>query len=93
MGVLMVAVGVVGYLMSRRRGPDEVRRFLIWYAMAWPFMAAGLGGVLLPKEHWLYFVQGGIAVVGYGVQFFDARRQRLRADGRRVEGAGTNLEL
>lgn len=90
-GVLLVAMGVVGYLMSRRCGPDEVRRFLIWYVFAWPFVGAGLCALFYPKLHWLYYVQFAIAAASYAVRFPDFL-QRRRAKGR-VEREGTHLEL
>ena len=80
MGVGLVVLGVFGYLNERRRrGPEGVRRFLIWYAIAWPFMAAGLCALVFPRLHWFYIVQIGIAVIGYGVQILDFRRSRARA--------------
>ena len=80
MGVVLVAVGVFGYLTQvRRRGRYEVRDFLIWYALAWPFMACFLLAGFYPRLHWLYFVNFAIAVASYAVQFFGWRRARDRA--------------
>lgn len=79
----LVALGVIGYFNERRRrGPEGVRRFLIWYVIVWPFMAAGLCALAFPRLHWLYIVQIGIAGVGYGVQILDFRRSRARAAAR-----------
>ena len=79
-GCALLVFGVAGYFMSRRRGgPQGVRSFVIWYIFAWPFLAVGLCVGEYPKRHWLYFVEFGIAALGYGVQFFDFRRQRAKA--------------
>ena len=79
LGAVLVVIGVAGYFIEkRRRGPQAVRRFLIWYAFAWPFMAAGFVGLAYPKLHWLYFVEIAIAAVGYAVQYLDIRRQRAK---------------
>jgi hypothetical protein len=83
MSVGLVALGVIGYFNERRRrGPEGVRRFLIWYAIAWPFMAAGLCALAFPRPHWLCIVQIGIAVIGYGVRILGFRRSRARAAAR-----------
>lgn len=69
MGVGLVAIGVFGYVTTKRKhGRDEVRRFLIWYAFAWPFMACGLCAISYPRLHWLYFVDFGLAVACQAVQ-------------------------
>lgn len=82
-GVALVVMGVVGYFRYRRRGPDELRRFFIWYALAWPFIGCGLCGLAFPRLHWLYYVQFAIAVASYGVQIPGLRRARAKARGER----------
>ena len=78
--VVLVVLGVVGYLVERgRRGPEGVRRFLIWYVFAWPFMAVGVLEFTHPKQHWLIYVQFGIAALGYGALTLDAQRRRAAA--------------
>lgn len=89
-GVLVVAMGPVGYLISRRGGPDEVRRFLLWYVFVWPFAAVGLSALLFPKLHWLYFMEFAIVAGGYAVQILDFRRRRAK---RRVERGRMHIEL
>jgi hypothetical protein len=80
MGAALIALGVFGYFNERRRrGTDGARRFLIWYCFAWPFMACGMCAIAFPKLHWLYYVEFGIAGLGYGVQAFDWRRTKARA--------------
>jgi hypothetical protein len=80
MGVALVVLGVFGYLNERRKGGHGgVRRFLIWYAFAWPFMACALCAGLYPRLHWLYAVDFAIAVASYVVQLRDWRRARARA--------------
>jgi hypothetical protein len=75
--VVLVVMGVIGYsIEKRRRGPAGVRRFVIWYVFAWPFMAVGVFEITHPRQHWLVYLDFGIAAVGYGVQFLDARRSR-----------------
>ncbi|HET9170556.1 MAG TPA: hypothetical protein VFN97_14020 [Actinospica sp.] len=80
MGAVLVALGVFGFLTERRkRGRDGVRRFLIWYALAWPFMACALAAELYPRLHWLYSVSIAIAVASYVVQIRGWRRARAQA--------------
>lgn len=88
--VLLVAVGVAGYFMVKRRDALEMRRFLIWYCFCWPFMGVTLCMFVFPRQRWLEFVEAAIVVVGYGVQYFDARRQRAKT---RIEPGGTHVEL
>jgi hypothetical protein len=83
LGAVMVVLGVFGYLNERRRrGAEGVRRFLIWYGFAWPFMACGMCAILFPKLHWLYYVEFAIAALGYGAQALDWRRAKARAAAR-----------
>jgi hypothetical protein len=83
MGAALVALGVFGYFNERRRrGADGVRRFLIWYCFVWPFMACGMCAIAFPRLHWLYYVEFGIAGLGYGVQALDWRRAKARAAAR-----------
>jgi hypothetical protein len=64
MGLVMALLGVFGYLTERRkRGASGVRRFLLWYAFAIPFIACGLCGIAYPKLHWLYYPAVAMAVV------------------------------
>ena len=80
MGVALVVMGVFGYLTEKRKhGRDGVRKFLIWYALAWPFMACALCAAFYPKLHWLYFVDFGLAVASYVVPILGWRRARARA--------------
>lgn len=66
----MALFGVFGYLSERRkRGALGVRRFLVWYAFAVPFMACALCGTVYPKLHWLYFLAGAMAVISALAQF------------------------
>lgn len=81
MGVLLVVLGVVGYFMFRRHGRDELRRFFIWYAFAWPFMGCGLCAAGYPRLHWLYYVSFALAVGSYGVQILGFRRARAKIRG------------
>jgi hypothetical protein len=44
MSVAMIALGAFGYFAEKRkRGAAGVRRFLISYCLAWPFMGAMMG--------------------------------------------------
>jgi hypothetical protein len=80
MGAALIALGVFGcFNARRRRGADGVRQFLIWYCFALPFMACGMCAIAFPRLHWLYYVEFGIAGLGYGVQALDCRRVKARA--------------
>ncbi len=86
MGCALAAMSVAGYFMYRRRGRDELRRFFIGYAFAWPFMGCGLCAVGYPRLHWLYDVEFAIAVASYGVQIPGLRRARAKARGEGDQG-------
>lgn len=76
----MALLGVFGYLTERRkRGTSGVRRFLLWYAAAVPFMACSLGGTVYPRLHWLYYVAGAMAVVSALAQLRGYRRASTQA--------------
>lgn len=71
MAVVMAVIGVVGYRKEKRRGgADGARQFLIWYGLAWPFVACGICAVFFRRLHWLYYVEGAIAVLSYGIQIY-----------------------
>jgi hypothetical protein len=73
-GLVVVFVGVFGYLIERRKGgAPAARRFLAWCAFAIPFAACALVGSVYPKLHWLYYLAGAMAVVGTLVQWRGAR--------------------
>ena len=66
LGMLLIVLGFVGYFTEKRkRGADGVRRFLISYAIVWPFFACELTGLLYHRLHWLIYVGGAIAVLTY----------------------------
>lgn len=74
-GLVMALLGVFGYLSERRKpGALGVRRFLVWYAFAVPFMACALCGTVYPKLHWLYFLAGAMAVISALAQLRGASR-------------------
>ncbi len=81
MGCALAVMGVAGYFTYRRRGRDELRRFFIWYAFAWPFMGCGLCAIGYPKLHWLYYVEFVGVVASYCVQIPGLRRARAKARG------------
>jgi hypothetical protein len=80
MPIFWAAAGVFGYVsQKRKRSADEARRFLIWYAISWPFLITLLFGLAYPRLHWLYYVAIGIALLGnLGnlVSMRSARRKR-----------------
>lgn len=79
-GLVMALLGVLGYMSERRkRGAPGVRRFLLWYAFAIPFMACALCGTVYPRLHWLYYLAGAMAVVSALVQLRGARRASPQA--------------
>lgn len=68
-GAILVLVGLGGYLIERRRDfPGGVRRFLVWYAFAWPFMLTVTYAAAYPRLHWLYFMAVIVMALGYIVQ-------------------------
>ena len=80
MGVIMIVLGVVGYTVERRkRGPEGVRGFLIWYGLAWPFAISSIVAGLYPRLRWLYAVTFAIVAISYAVQILNWRRARARA--------------
>jgi hypothetical protein len=81
-GALLVALGVAGFFNERRRrGPAGVRRFLVWYCLAWPFAAAAVCATEFPRLHWLILVSFGISGVGSAVRMYADRRARARPAG------------
>lgn len=86
MGSALVVMGVAGYFMYRRRGRDELRRFFIWYAFAWPFVGCGACAMGYPRLHWLYYVEFALAVASYVVQIPGLRRARAKARGESDQG-------
>jgi peptidoglycan/LPS O-acetylase OafA/YrhL len=84
----MVLFGVFGYANERRkRGAAGARRFLLWYAVAIPFMACAVGGEVYHRLHWLLYVAGALAVGGVLAQLYEFRRARNKARGESAAAA------
>lgn len=78
-GAVLVAIGLFGYLIERRRRQAvDLRRFLVWYGLLWVFVPAAVGAMLYPRLHWLYYVVFASAVANYAFQIVDRRRVRGR---------------
>jgi hypothetical protein len=88
MGVGLTVMGVFGYFQQKRRGPaGDVRGLLLWYALAWPFLACCLTAEFYPRWRWLYIVAGVMSVGNAAVQIsgrYRAWRRRDPVSGRRL---------